>query len=348
MTLLLLSLACRPSFVTVDDACHPAVKGAENGTMLANDFQQRVDCHRRLAGLNRVKLEPAVSSAAEAHATYMAGLGLATPYEESGEGGFTGQTVFDRLDYAGFEDPGSNQLGVWEIYGYRGALAVDELVDQALIAGLFLREPVMVSSSWAAGYGDADGWLEYVLVFDFPADSHLNRPVVYPVDGQLEVPTSFYAVEPEAPSGSEWLQWGELRGYPITLTFGSTQASGAWNSATNVYDVQVTQLELEGPEGLVPVDWVSPGDGRSWLNFTVGVVPKEPLEPSATYSLHASGTRGDDSWSVDSSFSTRLDDTPANQDLLQEVGFDLEPVSSAPIQALSLGDPRQGARPGLR
>lgn len=327
MQALLLLLACRPSFTTVDAACHDEVKGDRHASSLAVEFQRRVDCHRRVAGLDRVALDDAIGRAAAAHAAYMDEVDLATNLEDRTVPGYTGTTVVDRLLAAGFDEATDPSIALWEVFGDRGALSPEEVVDEGLVASLFLREPLLVSTAWAAGYGDHAGWLDYVLVMDFPADAHLDRPVAYPADGQADVPTSFYAVEPVSTADPDWLPFAELRGFPLTLTFGGTQVSSDWTSGLNVYDVQVQQVRLDGPDGRVAVDWAQPGDGHTVLAFSVAVIPVEPLSTSTQYHLQAEGTRGDDSWAVDLHFSTRMDDTPANQALLESAGFDMAPVS---------------------
>lgn len=331
---LLLSLACSPDFRTVDEACHSEARGSDNASAVAEAFQRRVDCHRRVAGLQRVRLTEAASNAAQAHATYQQYQGALSYQETEGEPSYTGQTAWDRLITAGYDpDEASREVGLWEVVGFRYDLPIDDVVDQVFMPSFILRDKLMIPTVAGAGYGDADSWLEYLLLFEFPADARVDRPVAYPASGQVDVPTSAYALEPGGSVDPDWLPWGELRGYPLTLSFGATSALGSYDSTGNVYDIHVSKLELEGPDGQVAVDWTVPGDERSRLQFSVAVVPLDPLEPSTSYTLRAQGTTVDGKWSTEVHFSTRLDDTPANQDWLEALGIEPEPVSLTPVRA---------------
>ena len=315
---------CRPHFDTVEDACPKKVKGASALTPFGEDLMRRIDCHRRVAGLYRSHTNEKLVASTEAHAEWMDTYGLSFT-EAEGTDGFTGYSVWDRMEAQGYPiDPGIS-MGAWELISNVDAGA-EELVDGGIIASGVLREVALQLSWKASGVGQGEDHHALVVVYGLPANEQIFSPLVYPADGQLDIPVSYYAWEPDGYYNPAWLPWGELLGFPITLTFNSSTFAGG---GTDPYDISLLSATLTGPGGEVPIQSAAPGDGNLLTYFTAVVLPLEPLETNADYQLDAVISSVDGERDFSSTFHTSADDTPANASFLTGPGINAPPLERA-------------------
>ena len=311
---------CVPEFATVDEACHETVRSAKNSTDLGLVVQHRMDCHRRVAGLTRGNLDKQVNAAAIAHAQYMSENGAASSTEEQGAAGFTGVTVWDRLEYQEYDTTGIGTDGLYNLYGtVLDGMDAAVWVDEVLMASYTYREVVLQPGWMDGGWGDDGIWIDYIVLHEFPAQEHSSRPIVYPSDGQTDVPVSYYALDPNY---DDWTAYGALMGYPITLTFSGYDSV----SGDNPYDVMLVDPVLTGPDGEVEVQYSVAGWDQIGTRYTAAVVPLQPLSPSSSYTLTATASWNDEKKDIEVTFQTRTDEEPANSTVYGYMNADLDAV----------------------
>jgi len=245
----------------------------------------QVNAVRARAGLPPVKLDDRLDAAAAAHSYYwlfnqarpsQKGLGIHT--ETPGTPGFSGATVYERGTQFGWHD---GPMG--EDITHRGGpeAAVSDWVDS-----VYHRFPILRPDLRVIGYADAAmaGLPIEDMEFGFAPSGVNARPVVYPADGQADVPASFDDNElPDpVPTGGP-----RVTGYPITVTFDRYSS------------VQVSSFTLSGPSG--PVGYVftlPPGDSTE---NSASLLPGAPLQVGARYTAHivatVDGASYDRTWS---------------------------------------------------
>lgn len=234
----------------------------------------QVNAVRARAGLAAVKLDDRLDAVAAAHSYYwlfnqarpsQKGLGIHT--ETPGTPGFSGATVYERGTQFGWHD---GPMG--EDITHRGSpvAAVTDWVDS-----VYHRFPILRPDLRVIGFADADmaGLPIEDMEFGFAPSSVGARPVVYPADGQANVPASFDDNElPDpVPTGGP-----RVTGYPITVTFDRYSS------------VQVSSFTLSGPRG--PVGYVftlPPGDSTE---NSASLLPGAPLVAGAKYTVHIVAT----------------------------------------------------------
>ena len=154
LPLALLAGAGCAEYFTVEEACHPKGKVAGGQHLGAVEFQamERMNCHRRLAGLTRASANSAVQAAAKGQISYIQAnpdldrvFGLTGPAQFLAQNfqdpGFTGANIFERLDAEqySFVDPGGVSVDeyIQVTFGFQdgvpvGGEAVDELLRDAM------------------------------------------------------------------------------------------------------------------------------------------------------------------------------------------------------------------------
>jgi hypothetical protein len=280
------------SYDSVEDACPNHVSGERHGSPEADELFLRVSCYRRYVGLDRANIHRRINDAAAAHASYLTeNQVLSTTgqwnLEVAGEPGFTGADAFERLQDAGYLGLDPSSAFVWEVltlvsdvdsYGSH----IDELMLDPFVRDVLLA-PAWEGAGYAEGSDPAFGEFAYWnIVLYFPSGARSTRPVTYPQDGQTEVPTSWSPADPSDPA---LLGIPALAGFPITLTFGSSQIS---TNGTNPLNVLVSGSTLLGPEGEVEHQILLPGVYSLGVNWSTAIlVPTQPLQPDTTYELAA-------------------------------------------------------------
>jgi hypothetical protein len=135
------------------------------------------------------------------------------------------------------------------------------------------------------------------FVTEYPALS--RSAVLYPADGQADVPTTF-------DSDSEWPDPApdqRLVGPPVTLTVGDVQAA---SNGENPYGLELVSASLTGPDGDVDFLTLTP-ENDSWLQTTVALVPTAPLAADADYDVEITVSWGGSEETVAGRFSTALE-----------------------------------------
>jgi hypothetical protein len=234
-------------------------------TLDADAVVERLNVHRKAAGLEPVVLDPALSKGCAAHAEYLVknvdhpstqGLGLHSEdpklpgYTKEGERAGKASVIFLGLE------------GEDAVEGWMGSL--------------LHRIPLMQSRLKKVGYGVARGGpAKVTVVFDALNGFGPGKDapvVIYPADGQKDVPLRFSAEIPDPIPESP----DKKAGYPVTAIF----AEGAL-----VKDVKASLKDAAGNEVAC---WISSPEKPAAADYqrnTVGLIAKEPLRPATPYTV---------------------------------------------------------------
>jgi len=275
--------ACGPNFDTIDEACHERVPGAQHGTDEAEDTLSRINCHRRVAGISRLRLHPNIQEAAvdQARSGELRSLDQLTQ-------------VLREQNYAFSQ---ARSFALWSMLaGAPAELSPAARVDQ-IMAEPYLRQVLLQPSSRHAGAAQDGDLLSMVLTYDYPPRERSFRTIVYPADGQLDAPATWLS----RMEGVDGIPSGML-GYPITVTVGGStdQPFGSLDP----HGIEVRDVVLEGPDGPIEVAVVLPSNTQVLLMFTALFVPLSPLEPDADYAFSARVTWSSGGRTVRSEFRT--------------------------------------------
>jgi hypothetical protein len=291
-----LAVGCA-TYDSVDDACRDRVPGEGQASPAATEVAGRIGCYRRYVGLDGANLVGRITDAVVAHVDYLERHEQVAgdwQSETPDTPGFTGADAIERLYASEYLVPDVGTAFVWEVLlplSTEDEMGRAEMID-AYMHDPFLRD-VFLAPGWeGAGYAEgsdpAFGPFAYTnVVLYFPSGARSQRPVVYPGDGQADVPTSWALADrppddPWAP-GLEGLE--DRVGYPISLTFGSNTIGA---DASNPLRVRVVHSEIIGPDGPVAHRVVLPGIYAAGVNRSTAVlVPEAPLAPAATYTWEA-------------------------------------------------------------
>jgi hypothetical protein len=265
-------------------------QGASDKQVEALEYVNEV---RFRVGLGPINETTPINDAAQAHAEYYAlhvqqyqSTGL-SPHEEnpSWSDGFTAVSFFDRMREYGYE--GYSGFEIIAFY-HHPRKAVQGWMDT-----LYHRIPIVYPDSEEMGYGAAGGGGSAIDVIDFgvgsgaPADS----VILYPWEGQTDVPLSWNGMEspqPPIPPG----------GYPsgpiITVTFGS---------AVPHFDTH----ELLGPNGRgIEHIWLTPTtDSHLSGTETVSLYSHAPLDPGSLHTVRLIGAWHGEPYELEWSFTTQ-------------------------------------------
>lgn len=282
--LLVALCGCRPHFDTVEEACHDRVPGQGRATAQAIEVVKRANCYRRVARMARGSVDYRVSAAAASHAQYIQenGIPLETSAlrEEPGEPGFTGELPPDRVAAQGYDlgDNYDDDIGYWEGVFERADSFNPGSIADGWMESPYSRQAVLQPSWKDAGYGVSTTWAVLTIIFDYPAPEHMFRPVVYPADGQIDVPSEvrWIAVNDGVVPPSARV------GYPITVTVGSDDG-GSGLEDDNPYELLLLHAEISGPDGLIDHYELVPEGVPFDFPFSVAIIPRDPLEPNTTY-----------------------------------------------------------------
>jgi len=224
---------------------------------------ERLNAHRHAAGLEPVAADPGLSKGCSLHAVYLVrnvdhpstqGLGLHSEdpklpgYSKEGERAGKAAVIF---------------------LGKEGPEAVE-----GWVGSLLHRIPLLQSRLRKVGYGVARGGPATVTsVLDATSGLGVGKDapvVIYPADGQKDVPLLFSPEIPDPiPESAD-----KKAGYPVTAMF----SEGAL-----VKDVKASLKDAEGRELAI---WLSSPEKPAAPDYqrnTVGLIAREPLRPSTTY-----------------------------------------------------------------
>jgi len=248
---------------------------------------ERINFYRKTAGLEPVANDPDLGKGCSLHAQYLVknsnhpsveGLGMHKEdpkfpgYSKEGETAGAASVVFPTGDPVG---------------------AVDKW-----IASLFHRVPLLDPQLTKVGFGFAKGgkWGGYVVVDSIHGrmfDKKFTEPVLFPADGQKNVPLTFAPEYPDPiPEHKE-----KPAGYPITVLL---------PGENNVKDVTATVKDPAGKE--VPLYVSSPenpaaGQGQFQRN-TICLIAKTPFKPSTTFTVNIKAMVDKKEWTKTWSFTT--------------------------------------------
>lgn len=295
MLLLSLLLACGGSDladpVSLDDACGTDAYGYDSPTDDARAALERTHCYRNLMGLDPGLLDPQLDEAAQAHAEYMDTNHTIDHQERSSNPGFTGEWPWDRVEAAGYRWYG----GIMEVLAMSTELTPAGAVD-TWMDSVYHRVPFLIGSWTAAGYGQSGNYGGMVMNYPFPSDT--DEAVIFPVDGQVDVPTSFDS-DTESPDPAPGIR---LVGYPVMVGVDATGYSMA--SSTDPFELRLVEATLTGPDGDVDALLLDPSND-DWLVCAVALVPTEPLAPASLYEVDLTVTwTGGNERRIQSSFTT--------------------------------------------
>lgn len=359
-TLLLIPLlaasACT-SFTSVDEACKETVPGEKWLEADEVPVFLRINCHRRLVGLAQGQAGELIEQQSRDVASYVAQNPDSVLYggwtnQDPLAPGFTGTTVFERMETLGYYWAFESGWGVQEYLLIEDKTTPpDVLVDEQMRYGE-TREHFLMPNWVDGGYARAaltpewwialgfdpllaptEGYVHYFVVFhESPQTEHAESPILYPKDGQVDVPLYSHAIDfgpgvlttattpttttttgnpsttnttqpPEPPSSR--YPYAYKAGFPISI---------ATTSLLNDPTITIDGATLFGPNNIVaPTEIVHPGDFApeyylDELDITAVIIPRFPLEPQTTYEFFLQGSNADGPIEIESTFTTASDD----------------------------------------
>jgi hypothetical protein len=248
--------------------CPEAPAGMDPDAVLAIEEVNRL---RRAVGMGCIALSPEISVAAERHCAYYvnnAGSCTAKPHREvSACKNFTAETFSERLRMASYT--GNPRFEVMAYVGH-GRTSVGQWLDS-----VWHRIPIFSSEVDQAGYGKS-GRCD-TMDFALSTDSAEIRNLLYPFDGQTNIPRSFSGREsPEPPAPPQ----GWPSGYPVTLY------------AANATITEHT-IAVDGTSDFLPHTFLAPGDARAYglLVDEFFLYTHRPLAGKTRYRVRFAGTQ---------------------------------------------------------
>ena len=228
----------------------------------------QVNAYRRHAGLAPLTLEARLCASASGHAGYVRERPDAGHLQRDGDPGFTGAQPGDRN--AAFGYYGDSFEGV----DY-GARTMTEAV-RGLFEAPYHRRPFLQPGTTDLGVGRSGR----ATALEFGRTT-VEATVVYPADGQRNVPLAWDGIETPSPL---WLHAGARApvGFVITLfQYGPDDATVRVSEAT---------LQADGGES-VPF-YLNTSDRDPSVHGGVFLIPKAPLKPHTTYRVSVTATTG--------------------------------------------------------
>ena len=293
MNALLLLLACNGGSkappVSVNDSCVAASFGYDDPSDDAKAGLDRTNCYRAIMGLASAQLEPHLDVASQNHAEYMATNGVITHQEDDDLDDYSGEWVWDRAENAGYEWPNGTVMMETVSVGYGPEAAVDGWVNS-----VYHRLPFTSPELVETGFGQEDRYSSMTFVAPFPYTKATS--VLYPVDGQVDVPTAFNS-DQEVPDPAPDATYV---GPPITVSVGATSMPG---TDQNPFNLQLSEASLEGPDGEVGLITLLPDDDPNLL-YGLALIPEEPLSPDSEYTLKIAYTWAGGDEDLETTFTT--------------------------------------------
>lgn len=232
---------------------------------------QRVNEYRKAAGQTPMTYNESLGAAAAGHARFLvtnpSQIDLNAHGETAGLAGFFGQTAGERVRFYAYDG------GVSEIINWTDR--AEDAVD-GWMATLYHRLPMIYPGNTAMGYGLAREGDLFVNVLEAGPAVAAGGAVVWPYNGQVDVPTAWDGLESPDPFRLYPGVEGPV-GYTITLTFGGP-----------VKSLTLDKWSLTGPSGPVDAMAFSPSTD-DLLDDTVALIPAAPLAPRTRYDVMMSG-----------------------------------------------------------
>lgn len=291
---LLLATGCGDPPASADQACPDFIFGAGNARTEVRDAMTKINCYRRYAGSQKTNINADIVGAMDAHSQYLSlnwdtivEQNLSIHTEVSGNPGFTGVDMFTRLEAQGWTIPQQDHhvftlVDVKESADMPSWALIDRYVHEP-----YFRQILMQPGVLDAGYGEFEEFVGLTMVSEWPASTPLGRAIVWPVDGQTNVPPSYYTGSFNTVDGERYdnLDPWKLYGYPITVTLGADTSNGTPLDDPNSLSLAVLSHTLTGPDGVENTTVVTPDSTQLPLPSSVMVVPDSPLQENAQYTL---------------------------------------------------------------
>ena len=248
---------------------------------------ERINAHRKLAGVPPVTIDAALSKGCAAHAAY-----LLKHYDEYMKAGTSMHTEDPKLE--GYSKAGEVSGKASDIHYVEPAEAVD-----GFMASLYHRIPLLNADLQKVGLGYVKGTANppWVCCIDVltglpPLGDDKAKVVMYPADGQKDVPLEFGGERPTPiPEDKD----GKA-GYPVTATF---------REIVTVTAATATLKDAAGVE--VPV-WLSTPEKSvqpQGQRNTVALIAQDPLKPGMTYIVAVEAKVDGKVWKKTWKFTTR-------------------------------------------
>lgn len=274
---------------SLDDACPKRVLGTADGLeAIAEEIMLDIQCHRRFVGLPAGRVTSAARLAADSHATYLDLNGVFISgaddlySEDPGLRGFTGEDLEARFEAAGALGL-DTQYATWELVIPDVTVGLKELFTSP-----YLRDPLFQPGWLGVGISTVpnpatDSMAAYLnVLYAMPSGRMINTPLVYPRDGQTDVPLSFV---PSTDQSDPLADVGTV-GFPITVTVGSLEGDADVNPyVLTILSASLVDLDDERPVELITLE----------PSIYAGVVvrstaifaPAEPLTTDHSYEFEA-------------------------------------------------------------
>lgn len=267
------SVATLPNPAATHDPSAPAATGNTAADALA-----RFNWRRQQAGILPVARNAAIDAAALGHSEYQRQNNTITHVQEAGRPGFTGVSILDRMQSAGYAFSASQGYAYGEVIASRGdtqgAAAAEDL-----IGAIYHRFVVMEPLFKEAGAGAGTSSLTYVTI-NFAAngfDRALPAGVVvsYPFPNQADVPTGVSS-DQESPDP---VPGQNLVGYPVSV-------HGTLGSRITVQSFTIT------PRGGSPLATriITSSTDANAPTSAAAAIPLSVLAPGTTYDVRFAGT----------------------------------------------------------
>lgn len=253
----------------------------QTGDMATDGFNW-FNFRRQQMGLAPVARNAQVDKAALAHSNYQAINDFITHDEVSTRRGFTGATVFDRLQSAGYSLPPSN-YAIGEVISATGDKSGVNAAEE-LITAIYHRFVIMEPKFLEAGAGIATGSSGYTYFTTNFGSTDLNRGglgtgrmATYPIADQQNLPVVFYSNQEEPdpiPDRNEV-------GYPVSVH-------------ANINSIIKVSSFTINPRGGTPLATRLLTYETDRENFerpsTAAIIPLNVLQPQTYYDVRFIGT----------------------------------------------------------
>ncbi len=284
---------CSPyRFETLEDACPDQLAGESQLEPGTAGMLTRFACYRRFEGLQMPRITAGAQDAAVAHAHYIEVNGILDPEsphfaqtlgevfnEQPGLPGYTGRDSIDRLIHFEALDQTAS-FGLWDVVMPDGGAGVADVNVSNPYTRAVVFQPVWYAVGYAVFKTPVAKAAYFSAVYANPPAAHINKPIVYPRDGQTGIPASFATYGDEA----DPMSVVPITGFPITVTVGAYESNGS----NNPFDMHPVSATLTGEEGEIQLIVVPPGL-YPWgpMIGTIAYAPYEQLIPGHTYEFDA-------------------------------------------------------------
>jgi uncharacterized protein YkwD len=257
----------------------PGAPALTNNT--AVDGRNWINFRRTQAGLATVAENAQINNAAQGHSEYQRINGI-THDQQPGKQGFTGATLADRLNGAGWTVPATG-YAIGEVISAtnsnNGAYMAEELIT-AIYHRFIIFQPMFKEigtgaaatsggyTYFTADFGARNGWGPGIAA---------GSVVVWPYSGQTGVAPNFFS-DQEAPDPVPDQGVNEV-GYPISVEANLDQ----------VLVVQAFSVRPRGGNDL-NVRLLAPGSNAEVPKYTAAIIPLAPLAGATTYDVTFVGT----------------------------------------------------------